>query len=46
MSIESRMPREEYDAIQAISITRLKELRRSPQHYQYALAPNYPKGVI
>jgi PDDEXK-like domain of unknown function (DUF3799) len=38
MSIESRMPREEYDAIQAISITRLKELRRSPQHYQYALA--------
>ena len=41
MSIESRMPRAEYDQIQAISITRLKELRRSPQHYRYALA--HPK---
>lgn len=37
MSITSRMPRAEYDAIEAISITRLKELRRSPQHYQWAL---------
>jgi len=37
-SIQSRVPREEYDAIQpATSITRLKELRRSAQHYQYAL---------
>jgi exodeoxyribonuclease VIII len=42
-SIRSRVPREEYDAIQAISITRLKELRRSPQHYQYALAHPHPK---
>lgn len=36
-SIESRMEREDYDAIAATSITRLKELRRSPLHYQYAL---------
>jgi hypothetical protein len=38
MSIESRVPRVEYDAINAMSVTRLKELRRSAQHYQYALA--------
>lgn len=31
------MPREAYDAIVATSVTRLKELRRSPQHYRYAL---------
>lgn len=37
MSITSRLPRADYDAIQALSITRLKELRRSPQHYQWAL---------
>jgi PDDEXK-like uncharacterized protein DUF3799 len=37
MSITSRMPRAEYDLIEAISITRLKELKRSPQHYQWAL---------
>ena len=37
MSITSRMPRADYDSIDAISITRLKELRRSPQHYQWAL---------
>jgi PDDEXK-like uncharacterized protein DUF3799 len=36
--IESRLPREAYDVIMATSITRLKELRRSPLHYQYALA--------
>lgn len=37
MSITSRMPRAEYDAIEALSITRLKELKRSPQHYRWAL---------
>jgi hypothetical protein len=36
-SIQSRLPRQAYDAIDAISITRLKELRRSPQHYKYLL---------
>ena len=36
-SIESRLPRADYDAIQAVSVTRLKELKRSPQHYQHAL---------
>jgi exodeoxyribonuclease VIII len=39
--IESRVPRATYDAVQGISITRLKELRRSAQHYQYALT--HPK---
>jgi hypothetical protein len=39
--ITSRMPRADYDRIQAMSITRLKEMRRSPQHYQHALA--HPK---
>jgi hypothetical protein len=37
MTIQSRVPREEYDALEAINITRLKYLLRSPQHYQYAL---------
>lgn len=40
-SIESRLPRTVYDAIPATSITRLKELRRSAQHYQHALT--HPK---
>jgi hypothetical protein len=31
------MPRDEYDRLEAISITRLKELGRSPQHYRYRL---------
>jgi len=39
--IESRVPRADYDAIHGVSITRLKELRRSPQHYQYSLT--HPK---
>lgn len=41
MTIQSRVPREEYDAVQAINITRLKYLLRSPQHYQHAL--EHPK---
>jgi hypothetical protein len=41
MSILSRVPRDEYDALVGLSITRLKELRRSPQHYQHALV--HPK---
>lgn len=41
MTIQSRVPREEYDAVEAINITRLKYLLRSPQHYQYALT--HPK---
>jgi hypothetical protein len=41
MSIESRVPRADYDAVNAMNITRLKEIRRSPQHYQYALT--HPK---
>jgi hypothetical protein len=36
--ITSRMPRPEYDAIDALNISRLKEIKRSPQHYQWALA--------
>lgn len=40
-AIHSRMPADEYRAIDAISITRLKELRRSPLHYRHAL--EHPK---
>lgn len=39
--IRSRVPADEYSALPGTSITRLKELRRSPQHYRYALA--HPK---
>ena len=39
--IISRMPVDEYRAIDALNITRLKELRRSPMHYRYAQL--YPK---
>ena len=39
--IESRVPRADYDAVSGVSITKLKELRRSPQHYQYMLT--HPK---
>lgn len=31
------MPRSEYDAIDALNISRLKEIKRSPQHYKYRL---------
>lgn len=40
-AIHSRMPFEEYRAIVALNISRLKEIRRSPQHYRYAL--EHPK---
>lgn len=35
--ITSRMSRAEYDAIEALNISRLKEMKRSPLHYQHAL---------
>ena len=41
MSLTSRMTRAEYVAIEAISVSRLKELKHSPQHYQYGL--EHPK---
>jgi hypothetical protein len=31
------MPRAEYDAIDALNISRLKEMKRSPQHYRHLL---------
>ena len=37
-SIESRVPYETYAALAGVSITRLKELGRSPLHYQNRLA--------
>ncbi len=40
-SIQSRVAYEDYAAVPAVSITRLKELRRSAQHYRYALT--HPK---
>lgn len=36
--IISRVPADEYHATSGVSITRLKELKRSPKHYQYRLA--------
>lgn len=36
--ITSRMPRAEYDAIDALNISRLKEMKRSPLHYQHMLS--------
>lgn len=38
MTIQSRVPASEYFALPGVSITRLKELKRSPQHYKYLLA--------
>lgn len=37
MKITSRMPRAEYDAIDALNISRLKNMKRSPLHYRHAL---------
>ena len=36
-AIQSRVPYADYAAIPAVSITRLKELKRSPKHYRYRL---------
>ena len=44
--IQSRMPREEYDAIQALNMSRLKEMKRSPLHYQYALTHSKTSGPL
>jgi exodeoxyribonuclease VIII len=41
MGLTSRMTRDEYMAIAALSVTRLKEIGRSPQHYRYCL--EHPK---
>lgn len=35
--ITSRVPYDAYASVPAVSITRLKELKRSPQHYRHAL---------
>jgi exodeoxyribonuclease VIII len=37
-AIHSRMPNEEYRVINALNISRLKEMKRSPLHYQFRLA--------
>ncbi len=39
--IESRIPADDYHSRDGISITRLKEIKRSPQHYRYLLG--HPK---
>jgi hypothetical protein len=44
MKITSRMPRAEYDAIPALNISRLKEIKRSPQHYKYRLT--HPRTTV
>jgi PDDEXK-like uncharacterized protein DUF3799 len=43
-AIHSRMPAEEYLALAGTSISRLKELRRSPLHYRHAL--EHPKETV
>lgn len=45
-AIESRLPRAAYDAIDAINISRLKNLRRSGLHYQYALTHPYESAAL
>jgi hypothetical protein len=40
-AIRPRVSREEYDSVAALNISRLKEMARSPLHYQYRLA--HPK---
>lgn len=37
-TITSRLPMDEYAALPGVSITRLKELKRSPLHYRHRLA--------
>jgi hypothetical protein len=46
MKITSRMPRAEYDAIVALNISRLKEMKRSPQHYFHALTNHEEKACL
>jgi len=41
VKITSRMPRAEYDAIPALNISRLKEVKRSPLHFKHLL--DHPK---
>lgn len=44
--IRSRVPAEEYHSLTGVSITRLKELKRSALHYQYRLAnPKYSDAM-
>lgn len=38
LGIASRMPYRDYAALRGVSITRLKELKRSPKHYKHRLA--------
>jgi len=37
MTITSRMPRADYDAIAALNISKLKEVKRSPLHFRHML---------
>ena len=46
MTITSRMPREEYDAIDALNMSRLKEMKRSPLHYRHALTHSKTSGPL
>lgn len=44
MTITSRMPRAEYDAITALNISKLKAIKRSPQHFRHEL--DHPKASV
>lgn len=46
MRITSRMPRATYDGIAALNISRLKEIKRSPQHYHHAIDNPVEKSCL
>jgi hypothetical protein len=45
-AITSRMPRTEYDKIDALNVSRLKEIKRSPQHYKWRLKNPYTTDAM
>lgn len=45
-AIQSRMPRADYDAIKALNMSRLKEMKRSPLHYRHALTHSRKSGPM
>jgi hypothetical protein len=44
--IQSRVPYEEYASLPGVSITRLKEMKRSPQHYKHRLAVPHESAAM
>ncbi len=40
------MPRHEYDAVEALNVSRLKNIKRSPQHYLHALGTHEDRACL